>query len=373
MSGQSSVLSRRSRATAARRWVQRLPGPMLHERHLLVLTLTVTMALLCAVAGVLWTAIFPLTAFLIPVVVAGLFLPLRSIKAVFPLVLATFVIAMRRNGFAPLREVMIVGSVLVVMSLMYLVARSRHRLGLSAFHSDTMLVDLRDRLANSNVIPPLPAGWTASTAVHSAHGDSFAGDFLVAGINRFDGRLEVAVVDVSGKGREAGTRSLLLSGAFGGLIGSIPSTEFLAACNDYLIRQDWDEGFATAVHLAVDLHTGDYEIASAGHPPAAVWSAGSGDWSVVRGGRGPLLGVMKGLRFPRVTGQLAREDQLLLYTDGVIEARLHDIEDGVDRMLGAAHGAIISGLDIPEAVCSAARAGVDDDRLAVSIRRSVAP
>ena len=32
-------------------------------------------------------------------------------------------------------------------------------------------------------------------------------------------RLEVAVVDVSGKGEEAGTRALLLSGAFGGLLG----------------------------------------------------------------------------------------------------------------------------------------------------------
>ena len=35
-------------------------------------------------------------------------------------------------------------------------------------------------------------------------------------------RLELAVVDVSGKGEEAGTRALLLSGAFGGLLGALP-------------------------------------------------------------------------------------------------------------------------------------------------------
>ena len=61
------------------------------------------------------------------------------------------------------------------------------------------------------------------------------------------------MVDVSGKGEEAGTRALLLSGAFGGLLGALPPAEFLPAANDYLLRQDWDEGFATAVHLSLDL------------------------------------------------------------------------------------------------------------------------
>ena len=54
---------------------------------------------------------------------------------------------------------------------------------------------------------------------------------------------------MSGKGVDAGTRALLLSGAFGGLLGALPSEEFLAASNDYLLRQGWDEGFATAVHV----------------------------------------------------------------------------------------------------------------------------
>ena len=40
-------------------------------------------------------------------------------------------------------------------------------------------------------------------------------------------RLDVAVVDVSGKGDAAATRALLLSGAFGGLITAVPPHEFL--------------------------------------------------------------------------------------------------------------------------------------------------
>lgn len=66
---------------------------------------------------------------------------------------------------------------------------------------------------------------------------------------------------------DAGSRALLLSGAFGGLLGSLPPHGFLPAANGYLLRQDWDEGFATSIHLVLDLESGDYELLSAGHPP----------------------------------------------------------------------------------------------------------
>ena len=87
-------------------------------------------------------------------------------------------------------------------------------------------------------------------------------------------RLEIVLVDVSGKGTRAGTRSLLLSGALGGLLGAIPSADFLRAANEYLVRQGWEEGFATAVHLDLDLRTGEYSIANAGHPSPARYTSG---------------------------------------------------------------------------------------------------
>jgi len=70
-----------------------------------------------------------------------------------------------------------------------------------------------------------------------AGGSSFGGDFVVS---ESDGKtLEVALVDVSGKGVDAGTRALMLSGAFGGLLGSVQPDRFLPACNLYLQRQRW--------------------------------------------------------------------------------------------------------------------------------------
>jgi serine phosphatase RsbU (regulator of sigma subunit) len=181
----------------------------------------------------------------------------------------------------------------------------------------------------------LPDGWHAQSALRSAGGTPFAGDFVVAARPHDGDRLEVAVVDVSGKGAAAGTRALLLSGALGGLIAALPPNDFLGAANDYLLQQNWDEGFATAIHLSLDLNTGDFEIRSAGHPPAAQRAAGSGRWTV-HPSEGPALGLVADAEFPPVRGTVRSGDAILLYTDGLVESRSRDIGLGIDKMLGQA-------------------------------------
>jgi hypothetical protein len=164
-----------------------------------------------------------------------------------------------------------------VVGLIILVASFRRtRLGVAGARGESMLVDLRDRISKQGRLPQLPDDWYAEVAMRSAGGSSFAGDFMVASSVPEEHKLQMAVVDVSGKGEQAGTRSLLLSGAFGGLLGALPPEDFLPAANSYLMRQDWPEGFATAVHLSLDLATGEFELRSAGHPPAVQLHAGSG-------------------------------------------------------------------------------------------------
>src|SRR5260370_705707 len=156
-----------------------------------------------------------------------------------------------------------------------------------------MLMELRDRIKVQSALPSLPEGWGRESVLRPAGGALFGGDFIVSAC---DGKtLEVAVVDVSGKGIDAGTRALMLSGVFGGLLGSVSASEYLASCNSYLRRSDPVEGFVTAVHLYLDLTTGNYVIASAGHPPAAHFESGAGSWRVTQA-RGIVLGVVPGLR-----------------------------------------------------------------------------
>ncbi len=130
----------------------------------------------------------------------------------------------------------------------------------------------------------------------------------------------MVLVDVCGKGVAAGTQSLQFAGALGGLIGALPPLGLFAAGNDFLIRQNWDEGFATAVHVLVDLTTGDYSIINAGHPPALRWDSASSVWEI-DGARGTALGIMKRPDFHQTTGRLEVGDALMFYTDGVVESR----------------------------------------------------
>jgi len=205
---------------------------------------------------------------------------------------------------------------------------------------DRMLVELRDRIRAQGRLPELPEGWHSASVLRPAGGASFGGDFLVSVC---DGKtLEVALVDVAGKGIDAGTRALLLSGAFGGLLGSVPSGDFLTACNAYLRRSATAEGFVTAVHLSLDLATGDYVVDSAGHPPAAHFEAGSGTWRLTQA-RGIVLGVVSDLRCVPERGTLRPGDALMLYTDGLIEAPGRDIDAGTDRLLGEADRLVTSG------------------------------
>lgn len=287
-----------------------------------------------AIGVVIWSfpAQVPLNTLLVPLVVSSLMLGPRQLPwfVVFVLfVLALMVIRVEVN-------VRIGTTIVIIFTLGLLVLLSsfrRSRLGVPGLQGEQMFVDLRDRILRQGGIPALPPEWYAASELRSAGGTPFAGDFVVASL--VGERLEVVVVDVSGKGQGAGTRALLLSGAIGGLLSALPPSEFLPAANTFLLRQDWDEGFATAIHLSLDLATGRYDIRSAGHPPAAVRHAGSGRWEVIES-EGPVLGLIEGADFAAVSGEMRHGDALLLYTDGMVETRNRDIALGIDRMLGQA-------------------------------------
>jgi serine phosphatase RsbU (regulator of sigma subunit) len=231
-----------------------------------------------------------------------------------------------------------------------------------------MLVDLRDRISKQGVIPKLPHDWYAESVTRSAGASSFAGDFMVASLSRDRSKFQVAVVDVSGKGEQAGTRSLLLSGAFGGLLGAMPPAEFLPAANDYLLRQDWPEGFATAVHLSISLETGEFEIRSAGHPPAVQMKAGSGRWAVHES-EGPILGLMADAEFTGVSGRLNHGDALLMFTDGLVETPTRDISLGIDKLLGQGERLLRSGFEKGAIRLINQSASVNDDRALFLLHR----
>lgn len=292
-------------------------------------------AALVAALVIAFPDVTPFSTLLIPIVVGSLLLGPRTLPPFVLFVLAMLGVSLLNQTELTTRTLGAAAVQVVIGVIVILASLRRSRLGVAGLRGESMFVDLRDRILNQGMIPDLPTGWVVESALHSAGGTAFAGDFVVATRSSDGTLIQLVVVDVSGKGEEAGPRALLLSGAFGGLLGALPPEGFLPAANDYVLRQDWPEGFASAIHLCVDLRTGNFEVRSAGHPPAAHRVSGTGRWSVLRT-EGPVLGLMPDARFDCVHGHLAGGDAILLYTDGMVEDSRRDIDLGIDRMLGAA-------------------------------------
>ena len=262
--------------------------------------------------------------------------------------------------------------VMVMVAGIILFESSRRRSGLPGPLGEAMLVDLRDRLQAQGLVPALPPGWTSQSAMMSAGGAKFAGDFLVANLSDDETRLEMVLVDVCGKGVAAGTQSLQFAGALGGLIGALPPLGLFAAGNDFLLRQGWDEGFATAVHVLVDLPSGAYSIINAGHPPALRWDFATREWDI-DGARGTALGIMKQPDFHQTTGLLAVGEALMFYTDGVVETRTRDFTSGIEWLRQIAGDIVSSGFDqAPRRILAQVDSG-DDDRAVLILSRSALP
>ncbi len=238
-------------------------------------------------------------------------------------------------------------SSLVIMAIsmaLILYASSRQQSGLPGPVSEAMLTDLRARLQSQGTIPPLPAGWRSQSAMLAASGVGYGGDFLVADLDEEESRLELILVDVCGKGVGAASRALQFGGALGGLIGALPPRELFLAANEFLLRQRSDETFATAVHVLLDLETGDYQLTSAGHPPALVWSMADAEWTLDRA-RGTALGITRAVELHTTTGRLRPGDALLFYTDGVVETRNADLDEGTAWLRREAARAVEPGFE----------------------------
>lgn len=363
--GPFAVLGRRREAV--RRWWAEDERAL--QASLLLLTLVSAVAMYQFPGGMV-----PPGVLVIPLMIGSLTLsPSRipRLVAVIWLVLAgeTSLEALLLDEPIP-RTHWVPAAMVVAMGMFSLViASGRDQLGVGGLRGGSMLIDLKERLSRQGTLPELPAPWYAEVEIRPAGGSSFAGDFLVARRHEQQGLLSVVLVDVSGKGVGAGTRSLMLSGALGGLLGAVPPASFLPAANEFLVEQSWDEGFATAVQLTVDLHSGAFELRSAGHPPAAHFRASAGRWVVATDATGPVLGLVPGADFEPLTGRLGAGDAILLYTDGLVERSKRDISQGIDRLLGQAERLVSTGFHGAARSLVSRVGATDDDCALVLIHR----
>ena len=346
----TSAATRRLRVPSGARTVTlALPRAVTRLRHsppsepLSLLGLVVLSLIILLGSTVLDSKYVPPGFQIIPMLGGGLLLRPRSMRWLLLVVAACLAYNVQDLGWDDVRPGALF-VVLVTAVVTYEFTAAREQTGLVGSTGDAFLLELRERLQNAGRLPGVPAPWAVEAVVRPAGGAPFAGDFVVSALTGQGRILELALVDVSGKGTEAGTRALLLSGALGGLLGSLRPEEFLPAANRYLDRQDWDESFATAVHLVLDLRDGRFSVESAGHPPVAHFDASSGRWSLLPA-EGFALGLVPEVSYTPFTGRLDRGDALVLYTDGLVEIPHRDLAVGIDKLLGEAERLVPRGFD----------------------------
>lgn len=290
-----------------------------------------TMAVSIVTVGVVFPGLVASVAMLLPIFLSSMWLSPRRIPWFVISCLAGACVLLAMQETVGPRTVL---RILVTFGIALIILNSslrRSRLGVSSPRSESVFVDLRDRITSHGRIPELGPDWSVESVWRSAEGTAFAGDFVVASVH--EDVCDIVVVDVSGKGVDAGSRALLLSGALGGVLSAVTPDCFLREANTYLMRQNWAEGFATAIHLNIDLATGLFQIRKAGHPPAIWLRSGSGGWQTLESD-GPILGLLHDVEYEAIEGKLERGDALMLYTDGMVETSRRDIDSGIDWLAG---------------------------------------
>lgn len=206
-------------------------------------------------------------------------------------------------------------------------------------------------------LPDLP-GLVSAAYYHTASPDQLGGDFYDL-FRITDGRSAFFLGDVCGKGPQAATiTSLTRYTLRAAAVHDQDPAGLLGTLNTVLLdRYNGDDPrFCTAIVGNVEHEPGTggarVRLASGGHPPAFVLRA-DGTCETVDTPGGLLVGVLPGARFVPAAVELGPGDTLLLYTDGLTEARVGPGralygEEGLREFLtgcvGAAPAAVVDAL-----------------------------
>ncbi|WP_174843303.1 SpoIIE family protein phosphatase [Streptomyces ardesiacus] len=168
-------------------------------------------------------------------------------------------------------------------------------------------------------------------------------------------RVALVVGDVVGHGlHAAATMGRLRTAVHNFTALDLPPDELLGLLDELVGRIDQDETAddgtapvtgATCLYAIYDPVAGSCVIARAGHPPPAlIGPDGTVEFPEVP--PGPPLGL-GGLPFETTELRLAEGSRLVLYTDGLVEDRAHDIDVGLEHL----RRALETSGETPEETC----------------------
>jgi sigma-B regulation protein RsbU (phosphoserine phosphatase) len=166
---------------------------------------------------------------------------------------------------------------------------------------------------------PVVPGYDLASHYEAAR--EIGGDFFeLFQLHRRRRPVGIVIADVTGKGIGAG---MLMAFArpviHAALDASRGPADALERTNRILVDEIRSGLFITAIAGVLDVTTGRFRMANAGHEPPLVVPGDDGPISAIEGG-GVLLGAFRSLGAPELDVQLRPGDSLVLYTDGVTDA-----------------------------------------------------
>lgn len=183
----------------------------------------------------------------------------------------------------------------------------------------------------------------------------------------------LVIGDVCGHGVEAArlalfVRDALRAYAFQGL----PVARVMGLCNWALVQETGLSGFTTVFLATLNREAGELSYCSAGHPPALV-RRGQAGVEQLADGSGLPLGAFPSTEYVAGQSRLSPSDLLLLYTDGVAEARSAGSLFGEERVADflRSRGGGVRGLarDLLSSVLTFSEGRLLDDLAVVAVKR----
>lgn len=178
---------------------------------------------------------------------------------------------------------------------------------------------------------PSLAGYGVAAASHSCY--EVGGD-LYDYIPLPDGRLALAVADISGKGTPASLLMASLHASLRALAGTLPIDQLMLRLNTFLYESTSLSKYVTLFYAELDPRSGLVRYATAGHVPPFLMRADGSLSRLVSGS--PVLGLLEEIACEVGELQLGPGDLIAAVTDGATEAQDGSGTEWGDERLGRA-------------------------------------
>ena len=194
--------------------------------------------------------------------------------------------------------------------------------------------EIAEQLQSSLAASPLPDVERLELAVHYAPGgddlEHVGGDWYDA-VRTPGGGLALVVGDVMGRGVGAATTMIRVRAGIRGLLTVDPAPRAVLTAADEMMTRDAPDQFVTAAAVLIDAQSGALTLCNAGHIPVVVVHP-DGSTEALGGGSGVPLGVVQDLERTEVHTKVEPGALVVMVTDGVVEARDHDLDTGIDLL-----------------------------------------